>query len=233
MSDSAVEIYSSQNSTEVGMDKAHIKTVLEYLLSAFRAKLAVQNQTNNASPSQSCPFDFDSFLRDFRGLISDPKFSNVVNQGLKFIIEQGLLDSLLPYLKGSLKVRKSLNAVRPEHGKPLYANEFRIRSSPQPHPVKNRVKSKEEPEIIIHVCDEGKGIWRDFGCRQSVLTNGMAYFSRVAVRGQSLQDVDISVHCEVAIFEWLLNWINAPNQSELIHEISNGILFLFEAINYI
>ena len=33
-------------------------------------------------------------------------------------------------------------------------------------------------------------------------------FYRDITSGQSLEDVDISVHCDIAIFEWLMEWIN-------------------------
>ena len=34
----------------------------------------------------------------------------------------------------------------------------------------------------------------------------MGYFRDITT-GQSLEDVDISVHCDVTIFEWLMKWI--------------------------
>ncbi len=32
-----------------------------------------------------------------------------------------------------------------------------------------------------------------------------------ATIGQLLSDVDITVHCDVHIFEWLTRWMNSPN----------------------
>jgi hypothetical protein len=34
----------------------------------------------------------------------------------------------------------------------------------------------------------------------------MGYFRDITT-GQSLEDVDISVHCDVTIFEWLMAWL--------------------------
>ena len=34
--------------------------------------------------------------------------------------------------------------------------------------------------------------------------------------GQSLEDVDISVHCDVTIFEWLMDWLKAQSKDETI-----------------
>ena len=33
--------------------------------------------------------------------------------------------------------------------------------------------------------------------------------------GQSLEDVDISVHCDVTIFEWLMDWLKAQARDQL------------------
>ena len=35
------------------------------------------------------------------------------------------------------------------------------------------------------------------------------FSSRDITSGQSLEDVDISVHCDVTIFEWLMDWLKA------------------------
>ncbi|CAH1392926.1 unnamed protein product [Nezara viridula] len=37
----------------------------------------------------------------------------------------------------------------------------------------------------------------------------MEYFAEVT-EGQKLEDMDISVHCDVAIFEWLMKWVHRP-----------------------
>jgi hypothetical protein len=39
-----------------------------------------------------------------------------------------------------------------------------------------------------------------------LLLSQMGYFRDITT-GQSLEDVDISVHCDVAIFEWLMAWL--------------------------
>ena len=41
----------------------------------------------------------------------------------------------------------------------------------------------------------------------------MGYF-RDITSGQSLEDVDISVHCDVTIFEWLMDWLRAQEKSD-------------------
>ena len=62
------------------------------------------------------------------------------------------------------------------------------------------------PELTIHVCDEVKGISRDFTCPQKLLVSKMGYFADIT-SGQKLEDMDISVHCDLEIFNWLILWI--------------------------
>ncbi|XP_069984138.1 SANT and BTB domain regulator of class switch recombination isoform X1 [Penaeus vannamei] len=62
------------------------------------------------------------------------------------------------------------------------------------------------PGIVIHVCDEARGLRQDFTCPRDLLIHHIGYFADVTA-GQRLEDVDISVHCDVSIFEWLLRWV--------------------------
>ena len=65
-------------------------------------------------------------------------------------------------------------------------------------------------EVVIHVCDETRDAKKDFTCPQDLLLSQMGYF-RDITSGQSLEDVDISVHCDVTIFEWLMDWLKAQH----------------------
>jgi len=63
--------------------------------------------------------------------------------------------------------------------------------------------------IIIHVCDENRNVTRDFNCKRDILVTNMKYFkSFLSNVDSSLNDVDISVHCDVEIFEWLMLFIH-------------------------
>ncbi|XP_062543396.1 SANT and BTB domain regulator of class switch recombination isoform X2 [Armigeres subalbatus] len=73
--------------------------------------------------------------------------------------------------------------------------------------------SRSEPEVIIHVCDEVKGTSRDFACPQKLLITKMGYFADVTA-GQRLEDMDISVHCDLQIFEWLMKWVKKDSMSQ-------------------
>lgn len=68
------------------------------------------------------------------------------------------------------------------------------------------ISLKYRPEIVIHVCDEVKNTTRDFSCSQRLLVNKMGYFAEVTA-GQKLDEMDISVHCDIQIFDWLIKWM--------------------------
>ena len=76
-----------------------------------------------------------------------------------------------------------------------------------------RIISDYSKEIIIHVCDDARDEKRDFACPQDLLLAQMGYF-RDITSGQNLEDVDISVHCDITIFEWLMNWIKARENGD-------------------
>ncbi|XP_053675983.1 SANT and BTB domain regulator of class switch recombination [Anopheles nili] len=73
--------------------------------------------------------------------------------------------------------------------------------------------SRTEPEVVIHVCDEVKGSSRDFSCPQKLLITKMGYFADVTA-GQRLEDMDISVHCDLQIFEWLMKWVKKESMAQ-------------------
>ncbi|OMJ85002.1 hypothetical protein SteCoe_13777 [Stentor coeruleus] len=74
----------------------------------------------------------------------------------------------------------------------------------QPKPS---TKQQPEEEIIIHVCDEGKKINRDFKCPKNILVAKMKYFESHLQNCQAVEDLEISVHCDVDIFEWLIQYM--------------------------
>lgn len=64
--------------------------------------------------------------------------------------------------------------------------------------------------VVIHVHDEANNINRDFRCRRSTLLREMKYFRTYLNDNTSFDDIDISVHCDVNIFEWLMTYIHRP-----------------------
>jgi len=43
---------------------------------------------------------------------------------------------------------------------------------------------------------------------KSLLLNEMKYFEKHLKATDSADDIDISVHCDIKIFEWLMNYLN-------------------------
>lgn len=68
-------------------------------------------------------------------------------------------------------------------------------------------------EVEIHVCDEVKNVKKDFICNQNLLVEKMGYFAEVTT-GQRLEDMDISVHCDISIFDWLMRWVKKDSLPE-------------------
>lgn len=61
--------------------------------------------------------------------------------------------------------------------------------------------------MVIHVFDEQRKIQKDFMCKKSILVAGMKYFEQYLKDAQQLDDISISVHCDVKIFDWLMKYV--------------------------
>ena len=69
-----------------------------------------------------------------------------------------------------------------------------------------------EDMVVIHVCDENRQITKDFCCKRNILVKHMRYFERFLAENENgYDDIDISVHCDVEIFEWLMTYIHEPD----------------------
>ncbi|XP_042560732.1 uncharacterized protein KIAA1841-like [Clupea harengus] len=78
---------------------------------------------------------------------------------------------------------------------------------------------KRGPNMVIHVCDEAKNLKQDFGCPRDLLISEMRYFAEyLSVDSQRWEEVDISVHCDVQIFDWLMNYVKRNTDPETHHE---------------
>ncbi|XP_072265627.1 SANT and BTB domain regulator of class switch recombination [Pyxicephalus adspersus] len=64
------------------------------------------------------------------------------------------------------------------------------------------------PNMVIHVCDEAKNLKEDFICPRDLLISEMKYFAEyLTTDTQRWEEVDISVHCDVHIFDWLIKYV--------------------------
>lgn len=71
--------------------------------------------------------------------------------------------------------------------------------------------------MVIHVCDEAKNLKEDFICPRDLLISEMKYFAEyLTTDSQRWEEVDISVHCDVHIFDWLIKYVkrNAEDSNE-------------------
>lgn len=74
-----------------------------------------------------------------------------------------------------------------DHGNGIIFSQKSIRKK-SPIIVVDQTKNSE-PELTIHVCDEVKGVSRDFTCPQKLLVSKMGYFADIT-SGQKLEDMD-------------------------------------------
>ncbi|EQC31786.1 hypothetical protein SDRG_10575 [Saprolegnia diclina VS20] len=83
--------------------------------------------------------------------------------------------------------------------------------APSLETIDKKPRKLRDETIVIHVCDEFRKVNRDFTCNKALLLNNMRYFCAYLSDSGSSEDIDISVHCDVGIFEWLYNYVHAAN----------------------
>jgi hypothetical protein len=81
--------------------------------------------------------------------------------------------------------------------------------------------------VMIHVCDESKKTSKDFKCEKNLLLANMKYFEKYMTDNQSFDDIDISVHCDIAIFDWLMRYMQNPVDPSL--DVNNVISILISS----
>ncbi|XP_071849474.1 SANT and BTB domain regulator of class switch recombination-like isoform X2 [Apostichopus japonicus] len=87
----------------------------------------------------------------------------------------------------------------------------------------------KSPNMVIHVCDEAKNVKKDFKCPRDLLVVEMKYFAEyLSNDAQHWEDVDISVHCDVQIFDWLMSYVKRD-----LPEFKNNTVPSLEAGNVV
>ncbi|XP_054281403.1 SANT and BTB domain regulator of class switch recombination-like [Macrosteles quadrilineatus] len=143
----------------------------------------------------------------------------LVKRKLSEVLQEGILDSVLPYVipkqSGTLSPKKPLTVEKKNNhdklpGSSVNQNKDNISVYHSKKPnfmiTENSKDTTNDIEVEIHVCDEVKNTKKDFRCSQKLLVSKMGYFAEVTT-GQNLEDMDISVHCDITIFEWLMRWV--------------------------
>ncbi|XP_076017041.1 SANT and BTB domain regulator of class switch recombination [Genypterus blacodes] len=82
-----------------------------------------------------------------------------------------------------------------------------------------KTQKPRDPNMVIHVCDETKNLKQDFTCPRDLLVKEMRYFAEyLSVDAQRWEEVDISVHCDVQIFDWLMNYVRRNSAGEGVRD---------------
>lgn len=81
--------------------------------------------------------------------------------------------------------------------------------------------------ITIHVYDDAKKVNRDFACPKQVLVQKMKYFESHLEKCETPDDLDISVHCDVDIFDWLVRYMLDRDRPKL--QLENVISILISS----
>lgn len=153
------------------------------ILDSFLPFICQQQQ----QPAQSKPATSTSQLAVVP--IVNPTSTNLV-KAKQMIVNQ----------KSTLSLEKKMST---DHGNGIIFSQKSLRKK---SPIVVDQTKSAEPELTIHVCDEVKGVSRDFTCPQKLLVSKMGYFADIT-SGQKLEDMDISVHCDLEIFDWLIKWV--------------------------
>ncbi|GFO21893.1 hypothetical protein PoB_004839800 [Plakobranchus ocellatus] len=133
--------------------------------------------------------------------------------------------SLTDYDSGS----RSNNSSRPSSSKPK-GREDKEKVSGNKDGHRREAKG---PIMVIHVCDEAKNLKKDFHCPRDLLVQEMKYFAEyLSTDAQRWEEVDISVHCDVQIFDWLIKYVKRGSkevQEEPKLEANNVVSILISS----
>lgn len=67
-------------------------------------------------------------------------------------------------------------------------------------------------DTVIHVIDDIRQIRKDFSCKQSRLLEHMKYFEACLAGVSPDDEVEISVHCDIKVFEWLAEYMDGSRE---------------------
>jgi hypothetical protein len=67
---------------------------------------------------------------------------------------------------------------------------------------------------------------KDFKCDRVLLLTHMKYFEKYLADSKNLDDIDISVHCDINIFDWLMRYVH---RREPKLELKNSVSILISS----
>ncbi|CAH8855301.1 unnamed protein product [Trichobilharzia szidati] len=98
-------------------------------------------------------------------------------------------------------------------------------------------KVKQPTFVTVKVCDEAKGAEGDFHCELDILVTEMPYFKEFLVKNdQFINGIEILVHCDLNIFEWLLSYARRNIEPTAYQECSlstTNVLALLVSSNFL
>ncbi|XP_065562541.1 SANT and BTB domain regulator of class switch recombination-like [Artemia franciscana] len=127
---------------------------------------------------------------------------------VQYIVQEGFLDPLFPHILSIAELRKEINYVD------LIKDTHEKQNKHEEKVSEKRSLTAYDIEVTIQCRDDGKNLSKNFQCRSWSLLKEMPYFSK-AIKGQDLSDVDIKVHCDVNVFDWLIRWIESQQYRSL------------------
>eukprot|EP01135_Chromosphaera_perkinsii_P004427 Nk52_evm5s281 gene=Nk52_evmTU5s281 len=84
--------------------------------------------------------------------------------------------------------------------------------------------------IVVHVCDEAKRVNRDFVCKKSILLEEVKYFAEYLNEKSKDDEVEISVHCDLHIFDWLMKYVHRKDIDALPElDVNNAVSILISS----
>lgn len=132
-------------------------------------------------------------------------------------------------IKSDINNKKVLNSLKIER---IKSSKIQPASSSSEQSNNNEIINlANSSQIVIHVCDEARRLKQDFTCPRDLLVREMKYFSynlninvsntsqstsgahahssipTSALSKKSLDEIDISVHCDINIFDWLMRYV--------------------------
>ncbi|KAJ1627893.1 hypothetical protein T492DRAFT_1145993 [Pavlovales sp. CCMP2436] len=85
--------------------------------------------------------------------------------------------------------------------------------------------------VVIHVCDEAHNVRKDFYCELPLLLAHMRYFESYFSNVSCVDELDISVHCDINVFEWLILYVHSLGGGSAAPqlEVSNCVSILISS----
>jgi hypothetical protein len=90
----------------------------------------------------------------------------------------------------------------------LRRSQQRLQDSNEASPERPILQDLSKQNIIIHVYDENKSEKRAFHCKRNLLVREMMYFESALRTKIHHSVVEIDVHCDIQVFEWLMSYIS-------------------------